>query len=191
MIAPQTATYATARGLDSDDDLDDRPKKIRAQQEKDLVGPVQQDRVDTSITNDPTSATIGSGEMLEERQQGSMKTPEKSVVADSGGQELKKDVQMHGEEDEEDESSKQLMQLKKRGFRFNRYNRRTQKKKGKKKKKRNAQTKGRNASTEMLVDQEEAGTARKEKTKPPKKADDLYPVVKQSQTRKRGYSDVD
>lgn len=31
MIAPQTAAYATARGFDSDDDLDDRPKKIRAQ----------------------------------------------------------------------------------------------------------------------------------------------------------------
>lgn len=30
MIAPQTATYATSRGLDSDDELDHRPKKIRA-----------------------------------------------------------------------------------------------------------------------------------------------------------------
>jgi hypothetical protein len=48
------------------------------------------------------------------------------------------------------------MQLKKRGFRFNRYNRRTQKKKGKRKKKRNAQAKGRNASTEMMVDNEDA-----------------------------------
>ena len=37
MIAPQTATYATSRGLDSDDDFDDRPKKIRARQ-KDLIG---------------------------------------------------------------------------------------------------------------------------------------------------------
>ena len=120
-----------------------------------------------------------------------MKTPEKSTITDSGGREHEKDVQMQGEVDEEDESSKQLMQLKKRGFRFNRYNRRTQKKKGKKKKKRNAQTKGRNASTEMLVDQEEAGNAQNEKTKRPKKADNLYPVVKQSQTRKRGYSDVD
>lgn len=76
--------------------------------------------------------------MLEERQQGSMKTPERSTAAESGGQEPNEDVQMQGEVDDELESSKQLMQLKKRGFRFNRYNRRTQKKKGKKKKKRNA-----------------------------------------------------
>lgn len=109
-----------------------------------------------------------------------MKTPEKGAIADSGDQDLEEDVQMEGEEDEEDESSKQLMQMKKRGFRFNRYNRRTQKKKGKKKKKRNAQTKGRNASTEILVGQEEARNAQNEKTQPPKKADDLYPVVKQS-----------
>lgn len=32
MLAPQTATYATARGLDSDDDLDERPKKKRLHQ---------------------------------------------------------------------------------------------------------------------------------------------------------------
>lgn len=43
----------------------------------------------------------------------------------------------------------------------------------------------------MLVDQQEARKAKKEKAAHSKKADDLYPVVKQSQTRKRGYSDVD
>lgn len=41
----------------------------------------------------------------------------------------------------------------------------------------------------MLVDQEEA--RKTQKAGQSKKADDLYPVVKQSQTRKRGYSDVD
>lgn len=138
MIAPQTATYATARGLDSDDDLDDRPKKIRAQQHQDSEDLARQDRIGLSMTNDPTSPSVGSRATLEERQQGSVKTPERSTVADSGGQEPDQDVQMQEELDDADESSKQSMQLKKRGFRFNRYNRRTQKKKGKKKKKRNA-----------------------------------------------------
>lgn len=156
-----------------------------------MVGLAPSRHVDLSVADDPTSATLGPGETLEDGQQGSVETPEKSTLADSGGQEPESSVPFGAEVDFEDENSKQLMQLKKRGYRFNRYNRRTQKKKGKKKKKRNAHTKVRHASAEMMVDEDEAGHARKVKTKPSKKADDLYPVIKQSQTRKRGYSDVD
>ena len=145
-----------------------------------MAGLAPSRHVDLSVADDPTSATLGPGETLEDGQQGSVETPEKSTLADSGGQEPEGSVPFGAEVDIEDENSKQLMQLKKRGYRFNRYNRRTQKKKGKKKKKRNAQTKGRNASTEILVGQEEARNAQNEKTQPPKKADDLYPVVKQS-----------
>lgn len=109
MIAPQTATYATARGLDSDDELDGRPTKVRAQQEKDSPGLAEQDHVELSISNDLPSPTVGSGAMLEETQQGSMETPERSAAADSGGLEHRKDVQMDGAVDAEHESSKQLM----------------------------------------------------------------------------------
>ena len=73
------------------------------------MGLARQGHADLLITNDPTSATVGSGEMLEEGQQGSVKTPEKSTLADSGGQEPENGVQLQGEADIEDESSKQLM----------------------------------------------------------------------------------